>query len=175
MPPRNRLIRHRAPARDSGITYPEDVLENGAIRLFVYGTLRPGHGLHRTIRGSVVGEVFATAWGYRLFNVVNSTVPVYPVMTRAEGHVTIGDLLWVLPTPAIEATVAMERGAGYLDEVITCNVSLDGRNHTVKALAFIWPALHDNGWAIPENNWDKAWNRSSLPGDHIIDPGRHFS
>lgn len=137
------------------LEYPEAAQSDGLIRMFVYGTLRPGHALHGSLAEDVVHHQRATLRGYRLYNVTSSKAPVYPVMVPSPGDTTVGDLLWLTPSGMVDSITRMEVNAGYNLSLVACHPNRAPR--TVKAVAFSWPYGTD-GWPIKGNDWELAWD-----------------
>lgn len=121
---------------------------DGAVPLFVYGTLRPGGGLYPYYLADAATHVAQVAAPGGLFLV--SARGGYPVWVReVEGEVR-GDLFLVDPA-AFADTRRMEEGAGY--RTVETEVRYLDEERATAAWAFAYPAHYPRGPRIASGDW----------------------
>lgn len=124
-------------------------------KVFVYGTLRPGGSLYEHwIKPAVIGEPQQGTISGRLFHVAAGEPPIYPVAKlRPDLHDSdkiVGTILECDETnPAYQATVRMEKGAGYTVLEVPCWLE-DGTQIEVEAFHYIW---EPGGSQIESGDW----------------------
>jgi gamma-glutamylcyclotransferase (GGCT)/AIG2-like uncharacterized protein YtfP len=124
------------------------------VKLFAYGTLRPGGSLERSLLSAYSGEpLHATAHGQLFHHVGGDNMnPIYPVadFTIMDGSIIHGDILTLDDEDwNVERTFRMEQNAGY--QLIQTEVTLDnGLTETVYAFHFPYsqrgPRIEDGDW-----------------------------
>ncbi len=118
------------------------------MKLFAYGTLRPGGHLHALIGEAVLGVIPARATGQMY---LNSYTRSYPLAVFGESGEIFGDLLLVKDHDhRVESVVRMERRTGYSEIQIPITLQ-DGT--VTEATAFHWPHKHELGERIESGNW----------------------
>jgi gamma-glutamylcyclotransferase (GGCT)/AIG2-like uncharacterized protein YtfP len=124
------------------------------VKLFAYGTLRPGGSLKRSLLSAYLEPAeHAMAHGH-LFHHAGSTDlnPSYPVadFSIMDGSVIHGDVLTVdVDNFQVQRTTDMEVRAGY--QTIETEVTLDS-GEKIKAIAFHYP-YKERGARIIDGDW----------------------
>jgi gamma-glutamylcyclotransferase (GGCT)/AIG2-like uncharacterized protein YtfP len=126
---------------------PETAPEGAELYVFTYGTLRPGMGLDRVLRGAVITAETATVDGYRLHA---NTSRSYPYLVADERSTTTGTLYLLRNGQEARSAHRIELGAGY-DATEVDAVLADGTS--VKALAWEWRKPWGLGELIPSGDW----------------------
>lgn len=141
------------------------------IPVFVFGTLRVGHGNYRMVEREVVARTYSVATKGKMYY-VGGGWGGYPVVDFRENGMVIGDLLyfdvedplewWEEVAPhrscdyrGLAGAIGMEVGAGYTPayiEVLTPDREL------VKAVAFTWEHRR-RGDHIPSGDWNMVKGR----------------
>lgn len=119
------------------------------MKLFIYGTLRPGEYNYDMMEPVVVG----TPSPGRARGCLFDTGVGYPVMAlrRCDPYCrTVGDIVEVNQRHWRWADILeMEVGAGYDIR----RIDVDSRGKSVECLAFIWPYSTRDMVPVPENDW----------------------
>lgn len=150
-------VSRRYGGRNRTFLVPHRFTVGGPVPLFVYGTLRIGHGAHSLIVDDVTRWRFASVDGFAMYNVRPGRA-LYPVArrlaSRRHGRIQ-GEVLWINPGDRIVDVALMELGAGYRCEVVQANTtsSIGGMPSHVSAFMFTYP--HDDfGWRVVSDNWN---------------------
>jgi gamma-glutamylcyclotransferase (GGCT)/AIG2-like uncharacterized protein YtfP len=119
------------------------------VPIFVYGTLRVGHGNYEWCKGAVKRtQIGATSIGTIWFAYDHGS---YPVAKFDEGNTTIvGDVLWFNPQHrSFDEVVSMEYGAGY----VLVDIEYEHEGETLECMAFHYigqprgPKIESGDWA----------------------------
>lgn len=129
-----------------------DSITSGAIaatkiHVFTYGTLRPGMGLDRILRGAVVTAETATVDGYALYS---NTSRSYPYLVAEAGSEATGTLYLLRDGEQFRQADRIERGAGYTAASTRVKLA-DGT--MVEALVWEWRKPWGLGERIPSGDW----------------------
>jgi gamma-glutamylcyclotransferase (GGCT)/AIG2-like uncharacterized protein YtfP len=134
------------------------------MKLFVYGTLRHGFGLHDLIEGALGVPVLSgkakPVKARTLGRLHYHAAGYYPVLLPDLAGLVHGEVYDLpFPNPDTEAIIRLETGAGYDMEERLVVTDLD-RITTDKVWMFTWP---DQGWRVgepvPGNDWANAERR----------------
>lgn len=131
--------------------------------MFVYGTLRPGHGNYTMLEGAVLSDMKEGTTKGRLYHVHGGTDawPIYPVARFDEEGTIVGALLEVdASNRHVMAVQRMELGAGYLAQTVEVTTT-DGEK--VQALAWHYP--HTTGPRIESGDWESLFEITYHEGD----------
>lgn len=128
-------------------TLPDALINAAELYVFTYGTLRPGMGLDRILRGAVVTAETATVDGYALYaNTSNS----YPYLVADKAAETTGTLYLLRNGEQFRSAHRIELGAGYETALVDAKLA-DGTS--VRALAWEWRKPWGLGPRIPSGDW----------------------
>lgn len=126
---------------------PTISLDAPELYVFTYGTLRPGMGLDRVLRGAVVTAETATVDGYALYA---NTSHSYPYLVADGASEATGTLYLLRNGEQFRSAHRIELGAGYEVSEVDARLA-DGT--TVRALVWEWRKGWGLGPRIPSGDW----------------------
>lgn len=135
------------------------------LHVFTYGTLRPGMGLDRLLRGAVITAETAMVDGYALYANRSRS---YPYLVADPEASATGTLYLLRNGRELRSAHHVELGAGYDAAEVDAKLA-DGT--VVRALAWTWSRPEHLGDRIPSGDWcvfdaqeQARWHREELAG-----------